>query len=617
MEKLRVEGKDWNVWAAAWSAEAAWLEGARVNGVRNGEEERSAAVRALKHGFEDGEEKSIVWGAIVGIRRELDEIRHPGRAAGDLRCLRALAAHATTLTSVVRLWLACMPSLSEGPPESPPFSLPFHEVSALCAHLVKYDIWSSIYSVGMPSYAHVFLRPLTSLLLSYLRLSRRLPGISEDLWMAQAFSVIGRAIPGDEPHAVQAMEDLIDIITSDLMVSRGWNVPPVIWEKGGMSVVKPFLAHTFQPKDDVSIGSFYITPQSIMLSTTLRLPPAASVHSAVAGSLGLPVKRDWTLSPLDHLFRSGSSPAFKYPWDVSELEISRASLLLAKIAREVLCRYSLTEFILTREETVFGCMKIFMLEHGQPQNNASEEIFRDAIVGRFVEELLGPFTLAASTSSAPGSALPLPANEDPEKVAVHFLGSSTPFYQYYTDFVALYDAISFSQPLFSRLLLPPTSMRSALDYRRHLWGDYNHILKTIRTPVDQVITDDPAEYLWPVEHDPHMISSYLRSLISGRLEGFARLLAIHHIACNIWSDLHQGEASGEERGGKLLKAVVNQGDFNAVREVVLYRQTSPVLLPPKCFEQDGEWKTSRLEYACRLGDDVLIERLRGLLDGTL
>jgi len=54
---------------------------------------------------------------------------------------------------------------------------------------------------------------------------------------------------------------------------------------------------------------------------------------------------------------------------------------------------------MTREETVFGCMKVFMLEHEQPQNDSMEEVFRDTAVAKFMDELIAPFALGASSGT--------------------------------------------------------------------------------------------------------------------------------------------------------------------------------------------------------------------------
>lgn len=65
---------------------------------------------------------------------------------------------------------------------------------------------------------------------------------------------------------------------------------------------------------------------------------------------------------------------------------------------------------------------------------------------------------------------------------------------------------------------------------------------------------------------------------------------------------------------KLLQAVVGQGDLDAIREIVCYRQTlgAPVVLPPACFDQEGDWRISRREFVSRCGEDVK-DRLQGLL----
>ena len=103
-------------------------------------------------------------------------------------------------------------------------------------------------------------------------------------------------------------------------------------------------------------------------------------------------------------------------------------------------------------------MKVFMLEHDQQYGDSSEEVYRDPVVDKLMNELLRPFSFAES-----GKPRKVPA-EDIEVVARDYLGQATPMYQLYTDFVALYDAISYSHHTFARLLLIPTSMKYALDY---------------------------------------------------------------------------------------------------------------------------------------------------------
>lgn len=616
-EQLGVLPEAWDAWTAVWRAEAAWLEGVRVNGVRGGETERADCVFALKAGFEtaSGKEHTVVEALVTTFASRL---KYFGRG-GALK-LRELGQCAETLMAVIRLWLACLPPGTDGPLPSPPFSLPFTQLSDICAKLVIHPLWSRLPTSG-PGYA--LFRPLSSLLACYLRLSQRLPNVSHDVWMAQALSILSRFLPGDEEFALQVTQELVGLITPEWAVSHGFTIPQSVWDKGGISVIQPFLARTIQPHDEVRIGPWCMSSKSIKHATTQRLPAPSSAFSR---EYGLPVPRDWTLSPLDHLLRSGTSPVFKDlppAWDASEVDVTRAALLLTKISREVSARFSFVDFVITRDEAVFGCMKVFMLEHGQAQSDSAEEVFRDHIVGQLMNDILAPFNAAASSSASPARVSPvipsLPSEPNLEQVAVGFLGSSTPFYQYYTDFVALYDAISFSHPTFARLLLPPTSMRYAPDYRRHLWNDFGHVLKTIRTEPEDVISADLGEYMWPVEIEPQMLGAYLRSLVKAPLHGFLRLVAVHHVACNIWPDLRERTTEpavvGEDRAAKLLKVVVDQGALDVVTEVLRYRQAREgvVSVPPECFGLGQEIKRARLEYIELVGGDVLARRVEGLL----
>lgn len=607
---LGIDEKDWTVWSASWRLQAAWLEGCSVNGVRGGEQERTDFAESRKGGFENGREKMVIEKVIEAISQKLLSI---GIAVdtNPLSHLRELARMAEVLSASIRLWLACLPPHLNGPPESPPFPLPFPQLSSLCATLVSHPLWSLVaFQKNANPYIFSFCRHISRLLSSYLRLSRCLPGISQDLWMAQAFSFLSRLMPGDEDFGLQVMQDLISSMTPEWAASRGLQVPSVVWDRGGMSVIKPFLENTIRPVHDMFIGPLTVSPQSISTSTTQQLPSPATLHK-----FGLPVQNDWTMTPLDHLLRSGDSTVFKalpLTWDASEVEVARASLFFAKIARDVLQRFALNSFVLVREEAVFGCMKVYMLEHGQSQNDSTVEVFRDPVVGALMNDLLRPYTIGAVGVPSPTSTGSSSTEKNLESVAVRFLGPSVPFFQYYTDFVALYDSISFSQPLFGRLLLPPTSMRYPPDYRKHLWCDFNHVVKTIQVPLDQVISGDLKDYLYPAERDPQLVGSYLRSLLQGSLQEFMRLVALHHTASNIWPDL-QGEGEyNEERASKLMKVVADQGSNDVVKEVLTYRQprTGALSLPPDCFATAGDEFQMRMEGLHRWG----LDRLMGVFE---
>ncbi|KAJ7511923.1 hypothetical protein B0H11DRAFT_2214793 [Mycena galericulata] len=96
-------------------------------------------------------------------------------------------------------------------------------------------------------------------------------------------------------------------------------------------------------------------------------------------------------------------------------------------------RFSFADCLLTRDEAVFGSMKVFMLEHGQAHDDSAEEVFRDRVVGQLMDDLLAPFTLAASSAGSVPPSSPVipspPSQPDLEQVAVRFLGTGTPFYQ--------------------------------------------------------------------------------------------------------------------------------------------------------------------------------------------
>ncbi|KAF8158446.1 hypothetical protein B0H34DRAFT_797833 [Crassisporium funariophilum] len=602
--RLSADTKDWTLWTGSWRVQAAWLEGSKVNAIRGGEGERSAFVDTVRSGFESGKEHQVVNGVLMVLQQGLEQCD-----VANAEQMKILAGYAELVTAAIRLWLSCIPPHTEGAPTSPPFNLPFPRISEFCANLLSHPLWSLMSSPDM-AFSYVHCRQFSTLLFYYLRLSRRLPGTSEDLWMAQAFTILLRMGPGNESETLAIVDEVTKLLTPEWAAAREIQVPPVIWERGGLSILEPFIMNTIRPDKNVFIGRTVPTPQSIKSSSTQILPsPARSKRS------GLPLHRDWTMAALDHLLRSGESAVFKalpISWDASEVEITRVSLFFTKIAQDVLERFSLTPFVMTREEAEFACMKVFMLEHGQPQNDSAEEVFRDGIVERYMENVLHPYSFASAVVRPA-----LPSNQgDLEKAATRFLGSSVPFFQYYTDFVALYDAISFSHPLFARLLLPPTSMRYALDYRRHLWCDFNHVLKTIRVLPSQVLSGDLREYLYPVESDPQILGSYLSSLLQGKLNEFMRLVALHHIAANIWPDLQDPNTLKEERAATMFKAVIDQGSIEVVREVVRYRQarSEKVLLPPACFvNMDDDVRSSRLECVSRWGGQNSVDRVQELL----
>ncbi|KAI6031330.1 hypothetical protein BKA83DRAFT_4198734 [Pisolithus microcarpus] len=614
--------QDWELWSAVWNVEAAWLEGARVNGVKGGEKEREEVLELVKP-------------------RRLDILTIGG--PGMEKVFKPVVEPTHVLCSAIRLWLACLPPVKDVPLGSPPFTLPFEELSTFCAELVTHPVWSLPEKCGM--YLRVHLRPLSSLLAYFHRLSCHIPGTGSDLWLAQGLSIVTRLIPGDESAAIAMKESCILPATSQI---AGFQVQlPSI----ATDILKPFFKHTIRPNPDVYISPLHVTTESICHSTTLRLPGGTLDVLEEEAKTGLPLSRDWLTAPLTHLLRSGTSPVFRglpIGWDASEVDVVRATLLLLQ-------RWRLGVYALGPAEIVFACMRVCMLEHGVGSGasgmDSSAEVFRDD--ANYLE-------LASQT---------------------YLRQTHTPFYQFYTDLVALYSAVSFAHPVFGALLLPPLAMRYPSDYRRLVWceagdgssatsgvgdgvGAVTEVVRTVRLDLERVVCcglgwpgsdcapafPDVREYLYPIESDGRILGAYLQALLAGRNapQGFLRLVAVHHIACTVWPDLRRlsqtaedglssmeagadgsavtgftppsdpSQSSGSLGGPKLLRLLLNRGDAPAVREVLLYRQSpsGAFLWPPSCFEGslgDAD-RAERIEHVRNVISGDMAERARTVFE---
>ncbi len=548
--KLTQDTSDWGTWAALWNMEAAWLEGARHNGVRGGVGERETSIARLRPAFDGKIEKEVVLGAVSSLKRLLSEIPSGYDTNRGLTFYREMAESALVLCAVIRLWLVCLPLDNESLPE-PPFQLPFSLLDMLVIHVVTHPLLSELSNV--PPRSRAFLRPLVSFIANYVWLLRRLPGTSRGLWLAQLCTTIIRLLPGDEDTARGMLDAIINLVDEQCLIECGWSVPSDVWSRGGLRILTPFFAYELSPRVDdveeqdeetrrVHVAPLFPTPQSLKLATTQRLPSTRGFTFLFT--------RDWLLLPLDHLLRSGTSPVWRHlpsDWDAGEVDVVRATLILMRIVREAMLANGIP-FAMNRAEVTFSCMKVFMLEHGQAQGAFSasgegrEEVFRDNVVAELMEALLLPLTLSASTNGL--SALSSTDDQDDlEVAAARFLGSGMPFFQFYTDFVMLYDATSFGHPLFATLLLPPLAQRYAPDYRRLLYDDTVHVLGTVRTPAERVIGESVGAFLWPAEQAPLIVRAMLSLLVGRRarvpIEGFVRWMAVHHVAANVWLDLRE------------------------------------------------------------------------------
>ncbi|KAG6337386.1 hypothetical protein ID866_1709 [Astraeus odoratus] len=594
---------DWEVWSAIWNTQAVWLEGSRINGVKGGHVEREEVLQFIKLGFEspDGSECKVVLTTLQALRRNLLKLTADG--PGVEMDFRSIAVPAAVLCSAVRLWLACLPPLKDASLETPPFLLPFGELSKLCAELLGHPVWSLPQRRGL--HLQIHLRPFTSLLAYFHRLSRYIPSTGPDLWLAQGFSILTRLIPGDEELALTMTEECALLITPRSTGLQA-QLPSITTD-----ILKPFFEHTIRPNSDVYISPLYLTTLSVPRATTLRLPgPVPLISTEDQVKTGLPLPRDWPTAPLTHLLRSGTSSVFRAlpsSWDATEVDVVRATLLLLYVSHGVLQRWNLGMYALGPAESVFACMRVCMLEHdvgaGVSGLDSSVEVYRDGAVETLMGLLLAPFTSKRPPTSATCTAFTISADEPtctslPALTSQNYLELASrtyfqhthiPFYQFYSDFVALYTAVSFAHSLFGALLLPPLAMRYPSDYRRLVWcesgdgattannglGAVTEVIRTVCLDTERVICcglgwpgwHDPGtlldvrEYLYPVERDGRILGAYTQALLAGRSapQGFLRLVAVHHVAHTIWPDLRKLVCVPEDEAGNASETTNESG----------------------------------------------------------
>lgn len=612
-----------NFWASLLHCLAAWLAGASINGVKGGEEERARMAEGCCALFVGNH------GAMLALRTALTITGISPSDAVTSEVLSTLSQNAYLLLGVVRLGL---PYLNSQIPH--PLELAVHHVQLYCARLLEEKVVQRILHLSntlhLKEDALVSLRSISSLLAINLQfLMKDLVDIeTRKTSILTAAHILSSLLPGDECLARRLLQSVCDFTDTELVQTLGPNFE--LKDTGGLHILLPFYL------DSLSLGTSNANSQSLLSPlrfigplfpssdtisncSTLLMPSFSSWYQkwhAHEPDFILPLKNDWPTWPINHLLRSGSSQVFRNPpssWDASETDVVNLSLLLVRVIQVLAYQNGKQSFevSISRPEAIFACMKVFMLEHGQNQIDSGMDVFRDPAVGQNMEDLLAHFSYAKLRHMPT-----VMQNGTLEDVSRTFLGSQTSFYQFYTDFVALYDAISFFHSLFGRLLIPPLSMLYPLDYRKLLFGDFNHVLRTIKSTPEEIYTEDVREYLWPVEHDRTMIGWYFKTIITPRVEGFFRWMSVHHFASNIWPDLER-ECLALGQAKKLLKALVTKGSRRDIKDVVLYNQSQDcVLLPPECYEgKKREVRETRLQYIQTLEDPDLEGQLRGVLVG--
>ncbi|QRV77229.1 RNA polymerase II-associated protein rba50 [Ceratobasidium sp. AG-Ba] len=591
-----------------WVAIAVWLEGASVNGVKGGEAEKAEAMAALKTSFTEGKSKEIVQAATSRLMSLF------GSEKLEIQAMEGVAADADALCAALRLDLALIPTTFGGDELSgSPLELSHHDVFALVQKVALHRIWDMVYSDRTISpYAYTRLASLALCLGYYLVLAWRIKILESEEWLKLAFIILQRLPPPCAENAAQIIREVGVVGTHTPSLNHiSEHLRPNSWD-----ALLPFLLHDLQPDAEQIVSPMLPSPTALSRSATQIMP---SRPNLISKRFGLPARTDWTMQPLNHLLRSGVSPVFKAlpeGWDSDEVDVVRTTLSLTCAREHVIL--SPPGLRLSGAEIVFGCMRVFMLEHGQPHDDSSSEIFRDIHVDSLMRTLLSIVSLGATKDSKQIEPSPLEIAAGPHL-------SNQPFYQFYTDLIALYDAVSFAHPTFSRILLPPLSMNYAIDYRRHFWGDYGHIIRSVQTELPDVPSGSLKEWLWPRDTNEEMIGWYLKALMKGGVTGFLRFVAVHHLATSLWPDLNgvddpKSPASlgpnpqDMDRTRIVIGAIVHQAGPALFSAIALYDQGQDVIVTyPECWEGRSltiERRKRRLDWAVSLCG----ERVRGRLE---
>ncbi|WWD21214.1 hypothetical protein CI109_105698 [Kwoniella shandongensis] len=509
-----IERKDrWSEIASALDLLVSWTKGAQVNGVKGGEDEKSAVLNGLK---------SVDWNVLVDHGRE-----------HVLRVLAPLVQLHVQLHPIGELLDANVLSQIRQLRNGKSDTAATHTTS-LDYHLLLIDVQSEAEPPAR--------------------------------WLPKAIDVLNAFQIGDEPLAL----DLVDLILkADWKKSASSELISSLLHPDGLQVIRPLLQYAVLPDVESVVAPTQPSHLYLKATKTLRppVPPSSDEKPAI---VGLPIQPDWVFSPLNELLRSGTSVALSQvppDWNASETEVVQATLLLAELA------YVRPEG-LDRSRVLFNLMKVFMLEHGQQSSTSTSdgEVFRDPIVTKWMSSLMAKLVNTDSTtvnSNATNIAAPL------EVVSLPFLGSGVPFFQFYTDFLALYEAISFSDTLFAQCVIAPLSMSYPPDYRKLLWNDHSTALRGMKLSLDQVPLESTSAsiqgkdnegglraYLYPIETNPEVLNGYARALIRRWIAPsthlFLATLALHHLAGLFWLGMEEGKES--TRVGLMIMLLANGDD---------------------------------------------------------
>ncbi|WVF65339.1 hypothetical protein IAT40_000065 [Kwoniella sp. CBS 6097] len=595
-----------------------WAKGVTVNGVKNGEQEKAA----VQNGLKESRMSELVDG-LLPLDNDMDEKQEEFLAA----CVQ-LHDHLEPVGELLgreildnlRQRYLTKSSINDRSPRGSSRAATYIQY-----HLVQLDI-------------------------------RAAPDSSTTSWLSSAFNLFQSFTTGDEPLALDLLDAILKInYTASIQHFTSLSIS----HSDGLQLLRPLLQYTILPNVEHIVAPYQPSHLYLKATSTLRssTPRISDEKPALPG---LPLQADWMFSPLNELLRSGTSDALAQvppDWQASEVEIVQASLILAVLAyghehetstgavsdtiTNTNGQASKHEHVGTallrtgldnedRSRIILNLMKVHMLEHGQTTSNTANEVevFRDPLVSDLMKEMMAWITRpllddgglrksatsqrivkdgSISVSEHEGKTKTLPsaasvsASAPLERVAIPFLGTGVPFYQFYADFVALYVAISFSDPLFSQLLLAPLSMDYPADYRRLVWNDHSSVLRGISLKYsfshtsgsgsesepgsgsglkedDSTKNQIPVEngergvrtYFKPLETDQQVLSSYARALTQGLVNEQRNPLlydlAFHHLAGLFWNE--KGEEARDSVRVGLLVTVLAGGNDGLVKSIL-------------------------------------------------
>ncbi|KAL8284278.1 hypothetical protein RQP46_005027 [Phenoliferia psychrophenolica] len=486
--------------ASAWALLAEWMEGSKVNKSWRGEEERRWLSAKLAVDFEgSGRGATVVRDA---LRRLAGQAASPAEV--DIDSMLVLSA----------LRLSGAYEEATVPPTSPLLHLAQDDISAALSAIV----------LANPS------PPTRSLVVPLLQL---LP--SDRSRLSHTLDALVTLGAGDEVAA----RDLTAWVLA--FVARNASTDPIVTPALDIASVAqaPQLQHFVTYAIIASSGGRVVAP---VFPTTRDLKLAASQRPFASTDAIL--SSNWPLSVLDELLRSATSPAFEQlpsSWDGSELELVRTALATMRTIQAVPTARATVD----APTLVYDLIKVFMLEKDNLTSatpGAESDLFRDERIQLSMSGLLEPLRIGRRPPQVVRLARRLPAAT---LEGVSSLVSSAPFYQLYTDLIGLYDATALSHSLFAQILLPPLAMDYPVDFRKLLWIDYAHVLRTIQLEVSDVVTDHTPElgegalssFLFPIETDPSLLLAYADALLSGKVTAtatpFLFLVAKHHVAATL------------------------------------------------------------------------------------